>query len=165
MPRAEQPGHPRTRGTEQISDPYLALLGILTPQDLRPYVGRQSKFWRDGFFARFAFVAPSPGSVPSTAPFPDEPFNIPDDLAQPLINWHHEMGESLAEIEEKTSASGQFLGYRVERTPIKLLPCMLEDVPLRAYYAYNNALMEMVKQVSITWNNSQATTDVWRRRR
>jgi len=48
----------RTHGQEVIEKPYLALLANMTPADLRQHADKGNGFWRDGFWARFAFITP-----------------------------------------------------------------------------------------------------------
>ena len=80
------------RGTTHVDRPYLALLASMTPADMEPFARRGGALWRDGFFARFAFVAPGPDAQPSYGRFPEGVQTLPADLVRTLRQWHDRLG-------------------------------------------------------------------------
>lgn len=81
-----------SRGLDEASDPYLALLGNLTPRDLKPYARKGATLWGDGFLARFAIVTPPAKCEASRQKFPDGERVIPYDLLEPLRMMHERLG-------------------------------------------------------------------------
>ena len=54
----------RSHGTEEIANPYLAVISDTTPDDLRPYAKEGSRLWTNGFFPRFILVTPRQDEKP-----------------------------------------------------------------------------------------------------
>ncbi len=56
-----------TRGfaDEIITSPSLAVIADTTPADVRPYARAGGPLWTNGFFPRFAIVAPTKDEVPT----------------------------------------------------------------------------------------------------
>jgi len=57
----------RGHGRETISNPYLAIIADTTPADIRPYTAAGAPLWSNGFFPRFALIAPTSDETPSKA--------------------------------------------------------------------------------------------------
>ena len=98
-----------SRGSELITKPYLALLACMTPSDIRPYAGSNSKFWKDGLFARFAFITP-PENSRNRERFPHGELSIPTGILQPLIDWHQRLGIPEVSIEPLYDKRGESMG-------------------------------------------------------
>lgn len=140
--RAEFSSETIQRGLERIEAPYLALLTSATPQDLAPFMQPGSKWWRDGFWPRFAFI------VPEEKPRLDR---RPQGLATPsgflieqLHTWHSTLGIPAVSIAQKVDGKQRPTGEWV--ADCSLLPCQTLLIPpetLDAYYAYNDALLQM----------------------
>lgn len=85
----------KAHGTEFVREPYLVLLGLNTPIELRKYAKRGKRLWNDGFWARFGIVCPPPNVEPlhQTRAYSVERASVPASIAQPLIDWHQRLGE------------------------------------------------------------------------
>lgn len=99
-----------TRGGETIHNPYMAMLGNLTPADMSR-AGAGSPLWGDGFWARFIFAAPPIEETPQYIPPGQGRGNIPISLCSPLLNWHNRLGvpkydQALPEIDENDTKKG-----------------------------------------------------------
>lgn len=57
----------RGHGKENISSPCLSIIADTTPADIRPYARAGAPLWSNGFFPRFAIIAPLVTDVPSLA--------------------------------------------------------------------------------------------------
>ena len=134
------------RGSEIIHKPYLALLVNMTPSDIRPHAGINSKFWKDGLFARFAFVVP-PENMRKRDRFPHGEQHIPTSLLSPLVEWHNRLGMPNLEIEpvmdKKGDPTDQFQLIR-EPLPVRFyeIPAEVED----AFYTYEECLLDIAQE-------------------
>src|SRR5215831_12910982 len=88
------------RGLEQVQNPYLALLASATPHDLAQFMRPGSPHWHDGFWPRFAFIAPMADEIPSRRRQPVGNASLPSNLLRPLQEWHQSLGMPTARIEE-----------------------------------------------------------------
>jgi len=135
-----------TRGLEEIKKPYMALLASMTPADARPHAGRGAKFWRDGFFARFAFVTPPAASNDdSEARFPIGRMTVPMSLTQPLVKWHQRLGIPKVEFIQKTNKQGDVIETKVKRGELPENVCQVDEDVAKAFYDYLFALMRIVR--------------------
>ena len=132
------------RGDERLTRPYLAMLCNATPHDLATFMRPGGNYWHDGFWPRFAFVTPLATETPARARQPSGLAELPTALVQPLQRWHRRLGipqATLKEIERKGKGTGKY------RASVEALPCHLltlaPDVE-EAYYAYNEALLDMI---------------------
>lgn len=91
-----------TRGSETIHNPYLALLGMLTPADMTRHAGKNNALWSDGFWARFLFACPPLYAVPVITKPSREQRDIPHSLTAPLRDWHTRLGIPQPQIEYET---------------------------------------------------------------
>ncbi len=134
----------RSHGQEVIDRPYLALLANMTPADLRQYADKGNGFWRDGFWARFAFLTP-PEHAFKNASFAREEVQVPSPLIEGLRRWHRHLGVPpitiLAVQDEKGKDSGH---YRIERGPLPEQPCHIDQDAYHGYDRYRLALRELV---------------------
>ena len=60
----------RGHGKETIESPYLTIIADTTPADIRPYAKVGAPLWSNGFFPRFAIIAPTSDEIPSKARVP-----------------------------------------------------------------------------------------------
>jgi len=138
----------RTYGREVIDKPYLALLANMTPADLRAQAGKGNDFWRDGFWARFAFITP-PIHAFKNASFPLEEMSVPPGLLDPLRRWHARLGIPTIHITSFQDEYGKETGhYRVEKGPLPEQPCTFHQEAYRAYDQYRLALRELIAKRS-----------------
>ena len=132
------------RGTDTVYSPYLALLANLTPADLMPYAKRGSALWNDGFWARFAFVAPSLGAERSNERFPQQQRIIPNNLVNPIVEWHRRLGIPDVQVVDRGS---KFDALVVPPEPhVMTMGAGVYD----AYYRYNDALIDIVTKSNLT---------------
>lgn len=80
------------RGKETVKRPYLSLLATTTPTDFKDVSKVDSVLWGDGTFARFMFVTPYEGEEMKEELGENEFFNKPDEIVDPLIEWHNRLG-------------------------------------------------------------------------
>ena len=87
----------KAHGTEFISEPHLALIGLTTPSDLKRYAGRGKRLWNDGFWARFGMICPPPNAEPihETRKYSTGFATVPSAVVQPLMDWHERLGQRL----------------------------------------------------------------------
>jgi hypothetical protein len=134
----------RTHGQERIEKPYLALLANMTPADLRAYADKGNDFWRDGFWARFAFITPPVHAFKNATFAPDE-VPVPTQLVEALRSFHTRLGVPTISITAIADEHGKDTGhYRVERSPLPEQPCRFHQDAYRAYNHYRLALRELI---------------------
>ena len=134
----------RSHGQERIDKPYLALLANMTPADLRTYADKGNDFWRDGFWARFAFITPPVRAFKNASFAPDE-VPVPFQLVEALRSFHARLGMPAITITAITDEHGRDTGhYRVERSPLSEQPCRFHQDAYRAYDRYRLALRELL---------------------
>ncbi len=138
----------RTHGQEVIDKPYLALLANMTPADLRAYADKGNGFWRDGFWARFAFITP-PEHAFKNVTFAREEVPVPTLLQDRLQRWHARLGVPTISITAIQDEKGKDTGhYRVERGALPEQSCQIDSEAYRAYDRYRLALRELVAKSS-----------------
>lgn len=134
------------RGSEPVEQPYLALLGSMTPANLKENAKSGSDFWVDGFFGRFSFVV-APEATTETVkdcPLSAQPLDFPPALLDSLRHWHRRLGTPDCELEEIKDKKDKPTGrHRIHREPlpetdVKMLP-EAED----AWKAYRSALKHL----------------------
>ena len=130
-----------SRGRDVLLKPYVALLVNVTPADLKPFLRAQSPLWRDGYIARFAFIAPGEATG-STAMFPEGTMTIPRPLITTLASWHTRLGLPRLTLDPLHDAKGKATGrYRPVFTAAhRETPYVLSPEVRKAYYAYDEAL-------------------------
>lgn len=133
------------RGLEELDHPYLAVLASATPYDLAPYVAEGSKWWHDGFWARFAFIAPYDDEQPSLAHPPRGARTIPGDLLWPLAQWHQRLGVptlSLTEIlDNRDKPTG---AWQAEIGPLPQHTLRVDADVADQHDLYNDTLLGLV---------------------
>lgn len=138
------------RGADIVENPYLALLANVTPAYLQPFAGRGAPLWLDGFWARFVFLTPPENAERKRGRFPEGERIIPSAIVDPLREWHKRLGEPhIAQMdirkENKDGSEGALEGIRLwrdsEHHPVNT--CTLGSGVVDAYYAYDNALLDM----------------------
>jgi hypothetical protein len=138
------------RGTERITAPYLALLCNATPHDLAAFMRPGAPYWHDGFWPRFAFITPLADETQSLAPQPLGLASLPARLLTPLQDWHQRLGiprATVTEVLKKGKPTGRYTAT-VGELPVHLLT-LIPDT-LRAFQAYNTALVTMITQGEVT---------------
>ena len=116
--------------------PYLSLLANATPADLYPFARKRSPLWRDGYIARFAFVAPAQEMLPQEERFPDGRMQHPGTQVYDLYTWHQRLGEphALLLLDDKEQMQA-LLRRPLPETVYTLAPPVTE-----AFYSYMAAL-------------------------
>jgi ribosomal protein L18E len=132
------------RGTEQVELPYLAMLGSLTPADIRSMGRRGNGAWTDGFWARFALIAPNTDAPLNVGAFPRGEKRVPDELIIPLQEWDRRLGSSHVTIDAETNSKGKVIGYTFERQGHPPQLCQLDNDAWDAYCRYGDALLELI---------------------
>lgn len=127
------------RGKDLITKPYLSLLGVLTPADLKPFARSGNTFWNDGFWARFAFVLPLPTEKPQGRIELAKRI-VPKQLIEKLQAFHDSLGEPEIQVNNGIIHRGHF----PERE------CMVDENVVEAYYKYNEALLSIINKNSNT---------------
>ena len=129
------------RGENAIERPYLTILASLTPADMAPYAKPSGALWRDGFWARFAFVAPSPDAQPSFGRFPSGARILPYDLISKLRRWHDSLGVPDVDVVQRIDAEGKPTDeFNVTVTARPPQDCQLGTGVFERFYAYHDAL-------------------------
>lgn len=140
-----------SRGDDTVERPYLALLANLTPAELRFYARPGGALWQDGFYARFAFVAPPRHDGGKRGKFPPGERTIPPHLVEPLVAWHQRLGMPDIRIVAATDGEGKPTGSRrVERDEFAPAVCAFGPGVVDAYYAYYDGLLDIVEQSQST---------------
>lgn len=139
-----------SRGSDLVERPYLALLANCTPADLQPYAGRGAPLWNDGFWARFAFVSPPEDADRNRGRFPEEERVFPPDLYAPLINWHNRLGVPDVNVIDQTDEDAGKSKRSVEVEPKPPTMITLGAGVSNAFYAYREALLDIVLQTGLT---------------
>jgi hypothetical protein len=132
------------RGLEVLNHPYLALLCNATPHDLAAYLRPGAGYWHDGFWPRFAFVTPLAHETPSRRRQPAGIASLTSELVIPLQAWHQRLGVPKAHIEDIVHNGKPTGRYKAIVEPLPYQPLTMASDVLDAYYAYNDALLEMV---------------------
>jgi hypothetical protein len=129
------------RGDNRLVRPYLAILASLTPADMQPYAKQGGALWHDGFWARFAFIAPAPEEKPNLGRFPEGQRVMPYDLLQPLRAWHERLGTPAVDVTQRKDGEGKpSRDFDVTVTPQPPELCNLARDVREMFYAYHDAL-------------------------
>lgn len=135
-----------SRGDDLVHAPYLSLLVNLTPADLQPFAKRGSALWNDGFWARFAFLTPSPSAIRKNGRFPEDERVIPERLLAPLRAWHRRLGMPDIDIAQRPNSDK----YDLLVMPPKPQLCLFGHGVFDAYYRYSDALIDLVTESNLT---------------
>jgi len=136
------------RGVEEIKFPYLSLLAALTPSDLRSSMHRSAPGWTNGLWPRWAFSCPPEHSFRHER-FPLGKRRPPSDLVRQLNEWHQTLGIPDVHVDQRVDGLNVHVAFP-KPTVVSLTPDVVER-----YYAYNNALIEIIA------NNDLDDLDSW----
>ena len=137
------------RGTEIVDKPYLALLGSMTPTNLRMNGKTGSEFWNDGFWARFAFIYAPKGSG-TDDPFTDGDIPVPPYLIERLEEWHIRLGIPEARVEPVIENEKDTGRLNVRKDDLPETTCVLGKGVRDAWVRYRSALKSIIN--SKGWN-------------
>lgn len=136
----------QARGREEIINPFLTFLGVMTPANIKKNAKESSEEWGNGFWSRFVFsCAPDDDGI--DAPFEYE-YPVPPALSEPLFEYHQRLGVPEIEIEEVTDKKGEsVIDYVITQT--KALPeTIIDHKPVAEYWIrYRSALKKLLKDV------------------
>lgn len=133
------------RGLDPVQQPYIAMLGNMTPADLQRATHKSPGLWQDGFWARWAFVTPPGDSNSSRARFPEGERTIPGSLVEPIRAWHERLGVPGVDVEEKRSDDGKPDGFTAFADPIHRTAVTVTPEAREAFYCYHDALLDVVE--------------------
>jgi len=138
-----------THKKQVVEYPYLSLIACMTPLDIRVQAGANSPFWRDGFFARFAFIVPTETEI-NRARFPKGSIwdAIPDSLITPLKEWNKWLGAREISIEPECEGD-KIKRYAVSYGAFPERKCILTNDVENAFYRYGDALDDMMHESKI----------------
>ena len=129
------------RGENRLTSPYLALLASMPPANMAPYAKRGGALWHDGFWARFAFVAPGRGDQPPAGEFPEGPRVMPPNLTQSLRAWNDRLGVPDVDVVQRKDIDGKpTRDYDVTVTARPPEVCTLGVGVREAFYRYYSGL-------------------------
>jgi hypothetical protein len=133
-----------SRGRAVMEFPYLSLLASMTPADLAKHARQGGPLWQDGFWARFAFVAPCADALPEPARFPAGRRLPPPRLVERLVAWHQWLGIPEVRVTARAredSKKGARPEWDVQIVRPALRACTLGEGVVDALYRYHNALV------------------------
>ena len=132
------------RGDNHLQRPYLALLASMPPANMAPFAKRGGALWHDGFWARFAFVAPSRGDQPPSGEFPEGERIMPAALMKPLRAWHDRLGVPDVGIVPRKDTDGKpTRDFDVTVTARPPEVCTLGTGVREAFYRYYSGLRRL----------------------
>ncbi len=136
------------RGSAVMDRPYLALLASLTPADLARHGRARGPLWQDGFWARFAFVAPPVDAAPALGRFPPGRRTPPSDLVQGLREWHEWLGVPEVIVTERTGDDSKVKTKEWDVFIDRPAPreCTLGAGVEDAFYRYHDALTHLITE-------------------
>jgi len=132
-----------SRGADHVDRPYLTMLAMMTPDDLRPHARRGSALWGDGFLSRFVLLAPPHDAQPSGDRFPEGERRFPKELIAPLKAWHERLGMPVVDIEPATDEKSKH-PFTVTITPPHVTACRFGPGVVDAFYAYADTLRDFI---------------------
>ncbi len=134
-----------SRGAETIEQPYLALLGCITPPNIRKIARRGADLWNNGVWGRFSFVAAPPEGGKDDTLEPGE-LPIPSELIAPLITWHERLGVPECEFAPRSDQNGNPTGkYDLIRASLPETPATIAQPAYDAYKRYRSALKALMR--------------------
>ena len=160
------------RDDEIILNPFLTLLGGMTPDDLAPHAKKGSALWKDGFLSRIAFICPS-DDFRKDKWFPDGKLEIPKNIISKLQEYHKQLGEPRIQLSPKVEvipAPGQLFeisgdvkkAFYVYRNFQKDMIESSEDRDLAGnYLRYPDMAIRIAVLIASLNNDSQVTLDQW----
>lgn len=133
------------RGLDAVQNPYIAMLGNMTPSDMQRATQKSKGLWQDGFWARWAFVTPPGDTNSSRSKFPTGERVIPRSLVDPIKHWHTRLGTPDVSIEIRRDSEGKNVGYDAVAGPTRRTYITLAEDAIEAYYAYHDGLLDLVE--------------------
>src|SRR2546430_267742 len=135
------------RGEDKVDKPYLSLLANVTPSDLKTAAKKGSEEWGNGFWARVAVIGPNADDPLRKGRMPNERFQAPTDILEPLIRWNERLRIPPITIEDDPDEPGKF---KVARGEFPENEVYFGDGVVDAFYAYRDALLDMIHGSSNT---------------
>jgi hypothetical protein len=140
-----------SRDVDFIERPYLALLGNLTPADLKKFAQKGSELWGDGFLARFAIVCPAQEDERKMGKFPQGERQIPEALLAPLRAWDRRLKYANVQISPPPNKTDTIVAsQRVQVTPPAPAVIPLSDTVIECFYRYLDGLSELSQRTHHT---------------
>ena len=133
-------------GSLFVKEPYLSLVGTMTPKDLIDLGKKNGVAWGDGYLARFGFCCPSSDERGSRARWNIGKMDVPNSVKQPLIDWHLRLGIQSVDIEpEYNERTGKETGGKnvVKRGNKQYHQLAIAPDVIDWFYEYNNALKDL----------------------
>lgn len=140
-----------THKKQVVEYPYLSLIACMTPLDIKVQAGVNSPFWRDGFFARFAFITPhekerTKGRFPVGSIYDA----IPHTLITPLQRWNNWLGIREVAVEPQYHDGGNNIKkYSIEYGLFPEKHCILSPDVEESFYKYGDALDDIIEETKI----------------
>ena len=133
------------RGLDAVQQPYIAMLGNMTPSDLQRATRKSPGLWQDGFWARWAFITPPGDTNSSRARFPLGEREIPASIVDPVRAWHERLGVPEVDVEPTRDADGKSSGYDAFVDPTRRTHVTVDKDVTEAFYAYHDGLLDIVE--------------------
>ena len=136
------------RGSAVMDRPYLALLASMTPADMVRHARKGGPLWQDGFWARFAFVAPPVDGTPAPGRFPPGRRTPPPTLVHALREWHEWLGVPEVIVTERTGEDSKVKtkAWDVAIHHPVARECTLGQGVEDAFYRYHDALTRLITE-------------------
>ena len=135
------------RGEDAVINPYIAMLGNMTPADMQRATQKSRSLWQDGFWARWAFITPPRDGNRSRERFPVDRREIPESLVEPVRQWHKRLGVPSVDIEPRRDADGKSSGrYDVYVSPMTRSHVQIDSDVIDAFYAYHDGLLDVAER-------------------
>jgi hypothetical protein len=130
------------RGMPPVKDPFLTILGSMTPSNLRTIAKAGAKSWETGLFGRNIFLAPFDDDIKhQTLKFKER--SVPKELISPLRAWHKDLGTPKVDISIETHGEGEKKKEKLVITPLTPLPsqqCRIDEEVEEAFDRYRIAI-------------------------
>jgi hypothetical protein len=108
---------------------------------MAPFAKRGGALWHDGFWARFAFVAPAPEDQPTFGEFPEGQRVFPEFLVRSLRAWYDRLGTPDVDLVQRMGRDGKSSDvFDVTVTTRPPENCTFGAGVWEANYRYYNAL-------------------------
>lgn len=143
-----------TRGGEPVTQPYLSILGNMTPANLKEIARAGADGWSDGWWARMSFVvAPPPDEEDESDPGPPQAEGLselppPWELVQALQAWHERLGVPVCTIEQPASSDEKKSAKPIiSREELPETLCILGPGVEQAWLNYEYGLRHLCKHL------------------
>lgn len=134
-----------SRDGEPITNPYIALIGNVTPPNLKDNARAGADFWQDGFWARFSFVVAPPAKEEDIKDDEDDDdmLPIPARILEALKDWHTRLGIPDCHIDPIRKDDKETGRYSIEREELPQTACTITREAKQAWKRYAAALERM----------------------